>query len=206
MVMLEARAVTKRFGRRTVLDGVDLVVRAGEMVGVSGGNGAGKSTLLNILAGFLAPDAGTLVAHARVGYCPQTVLLYEQLTVAEHFEYFAAAKKMPAWRETGLALAQRYRFDNWWDERVAALSEGTKQKLHLTLSLAPNPGLLLLDEPYSGFDWETYLLFWEHAAELKRAGKALLIVSHLFYDRTKFDRVLRLARGRIVEEEAVVAP
>ena len=201
MVILEAHGLTKRYGRRVVLDGATLTVSSGEMIGISGGNGAGKSTLLKILAGFLSPDDGKLKASAPIGYCPQTILLYDQLTVEEHFRYFSAARRMEhPWRDAAMALARRYRFDSWWQERVGVLSEGTKQKLNLALALGHDPGLLLLDEPYSGFDWETYLLFWEHAAELKRSGKALLIVSHLFYDRTKFDRLLRVTDGRIVEE------
>ena len=200
-VVLEAQGLAKRYGGRRVLDGAGLSVKAGEMIGIAGGNGTGKSTLLKILAGFLAPDAGTIRVRSPVGYAPQSILLYDQLTIEEHFGYFAAARRSgPSWQDTARELARRYRFEPWWRERVATLSEGTKQKLNLALALAHNPDLLLLDEPYSGFDWETYLLFWDHAAELKRAGKSLLIVSHLFYERSKFDRRLRLTAGRIVEE------
>jgi len=203
MAIFEARGLAKRYGRRTVLAGADLTVEAGEMVGISGGNGVGKSTLLQVLAGLVRPEAGSVRAAVGVGYCPQAILLYEQLTVAEHFEYFAGARGAEApWEAAGRELARRYRFDPWWDERVATLSEGTRQKLNLALALAAEPGLLLLDEPYSGFDWETYLRFWEHAAELRRAGRSLVIVSHLFYDRGKFDRHLRLAAGRLGEEHA----
>lgn len=201
MPLLEAQGLAKRFGRRLVLDGAGLAIGAGELVGVSGGNGAGKSTLLRILAGLLPPDAGSLRITGSIGYAPQALLLYGQLTVEEHFRYFAAARGPGRpWREKGLELARRYRFTSWWQDPVETLSEGTKQKLNLALALATEPDLLLLDEPYSGFDWEAYLLFWDHAAELSRAGRSLLVVSHLFYDRTKFDRLLRVADGRIHEE------
>jgi ABC-type multidrug transport system ATPase subunit len=203
MVILEAQGLAKRYGRRRVLHDASLIVHPGEMVGISGSNGAGKSTLLQILAGFLRPDAGTLRADASIGYAPQVILLYDQLTVAEHFRYFVAARDPAApWETRARALAQRYRFEPWWDERVETLSEGTKQKLNLALALAHDPALLLLDEPYTGFDWETYLLFWAHATELKRAGRSLLIVSHLFYDRTQFDRLLRVTDGRLEEDAA----
>ena len=203
MVMLEAQGLAKRYGRRNVLSGASMTINAGELVGISGGNGTGKSTLLKILAGFLRQDAGTLRVGAPIGYCPQSILLYDQLTIEEHFCYFSAARKtgQPS-RDVGLELARRYRFESWWRVRVGSLSEGTRQKLNLALALAHDPGLLLLDEPYSGFDWETYLLFWEHATELKRAGKALLVVSHLFYDRTRFDRLLCVTDGRIEEDIA----
>lgn len=201
--VLEAAGLAKRFGRRIVLADASVRIGRGEMVGVSGGNGSGKSTLLKILAGFLRPDAGTVRVGSPIGYSPQAVLLYDQLTIEEHFRYFAAARRMPApWAETGRALAQRYRFDGWWRERVETLSEGTRQKLNLALALAHQPELLLLDEPYAGFDWETYLLFWDHAAELRAAGRSLVIVSHLFPDRSRFDRLLRLADGRLEEAPA----
>lgn len=201
MALLEAQDLSKRFGRRQVLAGASFRVEAGELVGVSGSNGAGKSTLLKLAAGLLAPDAGRIAVHATLGYAPQALLLYGQLTVEEHFAYFAAARPGPRpWREIGRGLAHRYRFEGWWNEPVETLSEGTKQKLNLALALASDPALLLLDEPYAGFDWEAYLLFWEHAAELRRAGRSLLVVSHLFYDRSKFDRLLHLADGRIHEE------
>ena len=198
MVALEARKLVKRYGRRVVLEGVGLTVHAGEMIGIAGGNGAGKSTLLRILAGFQPPDSGAVSVRTRTGYCPQSTLLYDQLTVEEHFRYFSAARRTERpWRDTAMDLARRYRFDLWWQEPTGTLSEGTRQKLNLALALAHDPGLLLLDEPYSGFDWETYLLFWDHAGELRREGKTLLIVSHLFHDRSKFDRLLRLDAGRI---------
>jgi ABC-2 type transport system ATP-binding protein len=81
--------------------------------------------------------------------------------------------------------------------RVTEVSGGTRQKLNLALALLHEPALLLLDEPYAGFDWETYLLFWELARELRAAGCGLLVVSHLVYDARPFDRILTLARGRL---------
>ena len=99
------------------------------------------------------------------------------------------------WRERARRLLSFYRFDNWAREPVAALSEGTKQKLNLSLTLLSDPCVVLLDEPYGGFEWETYLHFWEHVARMRDEGKAIVIVSHLFYDRTRFDRVSELREG-----------
>ena len=200
MVILEAKSLAKNYGRRVVLRDANLTISPGEIVGITGANGAGKSTLLKILVGLMRPDGGTIRLNAPMGYCPQQILLYDQLTVEEHFRYFLAARRAESsWWQAGMRLADRYRFTAWWNERVAILSEGTRQKLNLSLALAQGPDLLLLDEPYAGFDWETHLLFWAHAAELKQAGKALLIVSHLFHDRSRFDRLLRIAEGRIEE-------
>ena len=91
MIALTARGIRKSFGRRQVLTGLDLEVAAGEMVAVVGENGTGKTTLLRILAGDLRPDAGTVAIGGRPGYCPQTVVLDEALTVDQNVRYFQAA-------------------------------------------------------------------------------------------------------------------
>jgi ABC-2 type transport system ATP-binding protein len=197
--VLSAQDVSKRLRRRSVLTGVTITVAAGEIVGVAGENGAGKTTLLRILAGVLRPDGGTIERHGSLGYAPQAPLLFEQLTVREHFSYFAAARLLPttAWQRAAAALLERYRFADWQDYAVAALSEGTKQKLSLALALLPEPQLVLLDEPYGGFEWETYLRFWEHARELSERGHSIVIVSHLFHDRARLDRLLELRDGRL---------
>jgi ABC-2 type transport system ATP-binding protein len=197
--VIAARGVTKRLRRRLVLDGVDVVAGPGEMVGISGENGAGKSTLLRILAGLLRPDRGTVRRPASLGYAPQLPLLYRHLTVLEHFRYVAAARRLAAgeWERRAAALMERYRFADWAGDVVAELSEGTKQKLNLALALLPGPAVLLLDEPYGGFEWETYLRFWDHARELRDGGGTLIVVSHLFHDRVRLDRILELRHGRL---------
>jgi ABC-2 type transport system ATP-binding protein len=195
--MISARGVTKRLRRRQVLAGVHLDVVAGELVGITGENGSGKTTLLRILAGMLSADAGTITRPASIGYAPQLPLLYAHLTVREHFRYVAAARRLDeaTWSERAARLCDRYHFAGWYNERVVRLSEGTKQKLNLALALLAAPALLLLDEPYGGLEWETYLRFWEHARELRDEGRAVIVVSHLFHDRTHLDRMLELRNG-----------
>lgn len=201
-MVLEARGLVKQLGRRRVLAGVDLTVRRGEVVGICGENGSGKSTLMRILAGLLGPDGGEVRPATTLGYAPQLPLLYDQLSVWEHFQYFAAARSLrrPVWQRGAEELLERYRFAQWRRHRVATLSGGTQQKLNLALALLPEPAVLLLDEPYGGFEWETYLRFWKHVRELRAAGRSLVVVSHLFYDREDLDRTLVLHDGRLVEE------
>lgn len=188
------------FARRIdVLGGVDLKVRAGEMVGLVGENGSGKSTLMKIIVGLLGRDAGSVRRQGRLGYCPQSPLLWDKLTIAEHFHLFAKAYRMDADRTARAldTLLGDLKFARYRDYRVSDLSGGTRQKLNLAISLMHEPDLLLLDEPYTGFDWETYLRFWDLAEDRSQRGMAILIVSHMITEHKRLDRVLHLAGGRI---------
>ena len=205
MTVLVARGIRKSFGRRRVLAGLDLEAGAGEMVAVAGENGTGKTTLLRILAGDLRPDAGSVAIRGRPGYCPQTAVLDEALTVDQHVRYFQAAYGIG---RTGRAeaLIERLGYAGCRDQRVGTLSGGTSQKLSLTLALMHDPPVLLLDEPYQGFDWQTYLAFWEMAGELRDRGTATVVISHLVFEQERFDRICHLRDGRIEQEAISHAP
>jgi ABC-2 type transport system ATP-binding protein len=205
MTALAARGIRKSFGRRQVLAGLDLGVAPGELVAVVGENGTGKTTLLRILAGDLRPDAGTVTIDGRPGYCPQTVVLDEALTVDQHVRYFQAAYGTGSTARAD-ELIERLGYAACRGQRAGTLSGGTKQKLSLTLALMHDPPVLLLDEPYQGFDWQTYLAFWDLAGELKAAGTATVVISHLVFEHERFDRICHLAGGRIDEEASRHAP
>ena len=193
--LLEARHVAKSFGRRRVLTDATLAVGPGELVGVTGENGSGKTTLLKILARLLRPDGGDLAYRGRLGYCPQEPLVFDRLTVTENFSFFAAAYGLDHWRTAMVRWAERLRFEASLSQLVGELSGGTRQKLNLALALMHEPEVLLLDEPYAGFDWETYVRFWDLAETLRGDGCGLLVVSHFMYDRSRFDRICELNHG-----------
>jgi ABC-type multidrug transport system ATPase subunit len=182
-----------------VLRGATLEVQAGELVGLVGENGSGKSTLMQIVVGLLKRDAGEVVRPSRLGYCPQVPMLWEKLTVDEHFELFARAYGLDdTRRERSVAsLLEELQFARYRSYRIEELSGGTRQKLNLALSLMHEPELLLLDEPYAGFDWETYLRFWEMSGRRRDEGMGILIVSHLLAERERLDRMYELCDGRI---------
>lgn len=194
------RGVPLRRRRVEVLTGASLMVCSGELVGLVGENGSGKSTLMQIIVGLLGRDGGEVERLGRVGYCPQTPMLWEKLTVEEHFALFARAYNLDdAAREHAAdELLAELQFSKYRRYRVEALSGGTRQKLNLALALMHEPALLLLDEPYSGFDWETYLRFWEMAARRRKAGMGILIVSHFLSERDRLDRVYELHDGKAV--------
>jgi ABC-2 type transport system ATP-binding protein len=184
--------------RVEVLRGASLEVRPGELVGLVGENGSGKSTLMQIVVGLLRRDGGTLAVPGRLGYCPQQPLLWEKLTIAEHFELFSQAYGLDGQTAaaSGDALLDELGFARYLDYRVEALSGGTRQKLNLAVALLHEPELLLLDEPYAGFDWETYLRFWELAERRRANGMGILIVSHLLAERERLTRIYELHDGR----------
>ena len=192
---LEAVGLAKSYSRRLVLRDVNLELRPGEMVGIVGENGAGKSTLLRILVGLSLPDRGRYRVRGRIGYCPQELLIFDHLTVRENLTYFAVAYGLADPAGAGSELLERLGFKEYEHTRAEHLSGGTRQKLNLTISLLHAPDVLILDEPYSGFDWETYLDFWKLADGLRAEGRSLLVVSHLIYERDRFDRIYQLNKG-----------
>ncbi|MFF0156087.1 ABC transporter ATP-binding protein [Streptomyces sp. NPDC005263] len=196
---MDVRGVHHAYGRREVLRGIDLRLEAGVLAGVVGENGAGKSTLLKILSGELAPDRGTVTHEGGFGYCPQTAVLNDALTVRQHLDYFKVAYGLS---DLGRAeeVMDALQFSEYADERTAVLSGGTRQKLNLTLALMHDPQVLLLDEPYQGFDWDTYQRFWDLARWLRDAGRSVLVVSHLAYDAERLDVLWRLDGGLLHEQ------
>ena len=204
--VLEARGVTKTYRRGVwprrrslaVLRGADIVMYPGEVVGLVGENGAGKSTLMKIIVGALRRDGGSIQLSGMVGYCPQEPILYARLTCDEHFALFGRGYGMTA-SDVGLASVAIYDalgFGQWADVRVEELSGGTRAKLNLGLALLPDPDLLLLDEPYAGFDWDTYQRFWDLARQRRDSGRSVLIISHFITDEERFDRIYDLRDGK----------
>lgn len=184
-----------------MLRGADLELCAGEVVGLVGENGSGKSTLMKILVGALDADSGAVDVSGRVGYCPQEPLLYERLTCDEHMELFGVAYGM-APSAVGTAAESLYDslgFGRWRDVQVAELSGGTRAKLNLALALLSDPEMLLLDEPYAGFDWDTYQRFWGITATRRDAGRSVLVVSHFASDQERFDRLVEMHDGKALQ-------
>ena len=206
--VLTAVAVEKSYrrgiwplGRRVaVLKGADLVLYPGEVVGMVGENGSGKSTLMRIIAGEISADSGTLAHSGVLGYCPQQPQVYARLTCDEHFELFGRAYRMsPAVeRKSREELYEQLGFAHYSAVRADQLSGGTLAKLNLGLALLADPQILLLDEPYAGFDWDTYQRFWTLVAQRRQAGRSVLIISHFVVDEDRFDRIVAIRDGLAV--------
>ncbi|MEN2417062.1 ABC transporter ATP-binding protein [Streptomyces rimosus] len=199
---LRIRGVWKAYGRRQVLRGADLDVPPGALVGVVGENGSGKSTLLRIAVGELTPDTGTVSRAGAVGYCPQRAVLNDSFTVLQHLRLFQVAYRLPTLARAH-ELINLLAFAGCERLRPGELSGGTRQKLNLLLALMHDPQLLVLDEPYQGFDWDTHQRFWALAAGLRDAGRSIVVVSHLLHDLHHFDAVGHLREGRLSFEEPI---
>ncbi|MFD9902739.1 ABC transporter ATP-binding protein [Streptomyces sp. NPDC059063] len=191
---LRVHDVHKAYRSRRVLKGVSFSLAPGTLAGVVGENGSGKSTLLRILCGQMAADAGEVELRGALGYCPQETVLNDALTVDQHLRWFRTAYRLDGTGRTE-ELLEELHFAEYRHTRVATLSGGTRQKLNLALALLHDPDVLLLDEPYQGFDWETYLRFWDVATRLRDRGRCVLVVSHLAWDAQRLDVVHRLRDG-----------
>lgn len=194
-MVLDVANVGKAFRKRQVLHGVNLRVDAGEVVAVIGENGAGKTTLLRICAGLEQPTSGSVTVTGRIGYCPQTAGLLDLLTADEHLVTFgrAAGLDRAGALQRGRALLEQLGVRTT-GQLVKHMSGGDRQKLNLALTLLGDRALLLLDEPYQGFDHGTYVNFWEHVDGWRRDGKAVVVVTHLLTELHRVDRVLELTR------------
>ncbi|GAB3686738.1 ABC transporter ATP-binding protein [Salinarchaeum chitinilyticum] len=205
-VLLRATGLEKAYGSRLpftrrvpVLTGADIEIRAGEVVGIVGENGSGKSTLMNALVGVLETDAGTVDRFGSIGWCPQEPVLYDRLTVEETFRLFGTGYGMDgeAIAKARDRLADELDFEQYLDYRIDQLSGGNRQKVNLGVALMHDPDVLLLDEPYTGFDWDTYQRFWDMAADLAANGTGVAMISHLIEERDRLDRVYELREGEV---------
>jgi ABC-2 type transport system ATP-binding protein len=197
---LTAEGVTKRYGSRLALNDVSFAAARGELVAVIGPNGAGKTTLLQILAGALAPTAGTVSLRPEdVGWVPQQPAVYSKLSVAENLMLFARLEKVP---DVGAAvdemLDQTALRERARDE-VGRLSGGNQQRLNVAIGLLKRPTALLLDEPSASLDPRHRERLWAFISERAAAGTAVVFSTHDVAEAERHaDRVLVLADGELL--------
>ena len=188
--VLSARNIEKRFGRAAALRGIDIDLPAGRIVVLLGPNGAGKSTLLRILAGLSRPSAGEIFFEgeplaqsrrrhrAQIGFKGHETALYSELSARENLVFSARLFGVPHPEARADALRAEEGLTERADQRLGSLSRGTAQRLALARARVHDPQVLLLDEPFTGLDRPAGDGFAARLADLRNAGRSVLLVTH----------------------------
>ncbi|MBR4734729.1 MAG: ATP-binding cassette domain-containing protein [Bacteroidales bacterium] len=189
MAIIEVKNVTKTFGEKVALDNVSLDIPEGKIFGLLGPNGAGKSTLIRIINRITIASAGEVLFQghpiteadvARIGYLPEERGLYRKMKVGDQAMYLAQLKGMSA-RDAAVELKKWFvRFDiaDWWNKKVEELSKGMAQKVQFITTVVHKPSLMILDEPFSGFDPVNVDLIRKEILRLKDEGATIILSTH----------------------------
>jgi len=216
--MLEARGLTKFYSGIAAVKNVSFQVRPGEILGYLGPNGSGKTTTVNMIIGLVEPSRGEVLFEGRpiaadpvefrrrVGYVPEEPSLYPFLSGREYLQLVGRLRGMPAGRmERKLtALLELFGLANDAEQSIGSYSKGMKQKVLISAALLDDPDLLIFDEPLSGLDVTTALVFRHLVQALAARGKIVLYSSHVLEVVEKVcSKVIVLYRGQVVADDEV---
>ena len=218
--MLELRRVSKHFSGIPAVDDVTFAARPGEVTGYLGPNGSGKSTTMKMITGLIERTYGQILFDGkpieddlisykrRMGYVPEEPYLYNHLSGAEYLTMVAQLRDLPA-RQTSERIDGLLRLLSLFDDRHASISgysKGMRQKILIAAALMHNPGLVLLDEPFSGLDVGSALVLRSLIQELARRGKVVLFSSHeLDTVERVCSHVVILHHGKVVADDSIAA-
>ena len=189
MAIIEVKNVTKNFGPKVALDNVSLEIPEGKIFGLLGPNGAGKSTLIRIINRITIASGGEVYFQghpiteedvSHIGYLPEERGLYRKMKVGEQAMYLAQLKGMSA-REAAVELKKwfvRFEIQDWWNKKVEELSKGMAQKVQFITTVVHRPSLMILDEPFSGFDPVNAELIRKEILRLKEEGATIILATH----------------------------
>ena len=189
MAIIECKDICKNFGEKVALDHVSLDIPEGGIFGLLGPNGAGKTTLIRIINRITIPSGGEIFFNgrpitqedvARIGYMPEERGLYRKMKVGDQAMYLAQLKGMSA-AAARQALKEwfiRFGIQSWWDKKVEELSKGMAQKLQFITTVVHKPSLMILDEPFSGFDPVNAEIIRQEILRLKDEGATIILSTH----------------------------
>ena len=189
MGLIQCTDVCKSFGEKVALDHVSVDIPTGKIFGLLGPNGAGKTTLIRIINRITIPNSGTVLFDGRpitqddvekIGYLPEERGLYRKMKVGDQAMYFAQLKGMSS-REAAAELKKwfvKFGIESWWNKKVEELSKGMAQKVQFITTVVHKPSLLILDEPFSGFDPVNAQVIREEILRLKEEGATIILSTH----------------------------
>ena len=189
MGLIKCTDVCKSFGEKVALDHVSVDIPKGKIFGLLGPNGAGKTTLIRIINRITIPNSGTVLFDGRpitqddvekIGYLPEERGLYRKMKVGDQAMYFAQLKGMSS-REAAMELKKwfvKFGIESWWNKKVEELSKGMAQKIQFITTVVHKPSLLILDEPFSGFDPVNAQVIREEILRLKEEGATIILSTH----------------------------
>ncbi len=204
--ILVIKNVSKTYGKRKVLDNVNLEIRNGEIFALLGPNGAGKTTLIRIIAEGIKHEGevilmggGAAKMRHMIGYAPQEGLFYDTLTSYDNLKFYAQLHRKP--RKKARELLKKFRIPN---KKAKYLSGGMKKRLNIALALIGDPEIVVLDEPTVGLDVQSRHEVWNIIRTLKSEGKAILLTTHYMQEAEVLaDRVAIINEGRIIAVDTV---
>lgn len=189
MALIECKEICKNFGEKVALDHVSLSVPKGQIFGLLGPNGAGKTTMIRIINRITIPNSGEVYFDGRpvtqrdvekIGYLPEERGLYRKMEVGEQAMYLAQLKGMSA-KDAQAELKKwfiKFGIQDWWKKKVEELSKGMAQKVQFITTVVHKPSLMILDEPFSGFDPVNAELIRKEILELKDQGATIILSTH----------------------------
>lgn len=189
MALIECKNVCKNFGSKVALDNVSLDVPEGKICGLLGPNGAGKTTMIRIINRITIPNSGEVLFNGRpitqrdvekIGYLPEERGLYRKMEVGDQAMYLAQLKGMSE-KDARAELKKwfvKFGIQDWWKKKVEELSKGMAQKVQFITTVVHKPSLMILDEPFSGFDPVNAELIRKEILELKEQGATIILSTH----------------------------
>ena len=189
MSIIECKHVSKSFGEKVAIEDINLDIPEGKIFGLLGPNGAGKTTLIRIINRITIPNSGEVLFKGspitqsdveKIGYMPEERGLYRKMKVGEQAVYLARLKGMST-ADARVALKDwfvRFGIENWWDKKVEELSKGMAQKLQFITTVVHKPSLMILDEPFSGFDPVNAELIRKEILRLRDEGATIILSTH----------------------------
>src|SRR5258706_5878592 len=209
---IDVHGLTKRFGRKTAVNGIDIAVPEGEVWGFLGPNGSGKTTTIRMLCGLLHADAGegsclgydfrtqSEQIKREVGYMTQRFSFWEDLSIRENLDFVARVYELPDPREAARTAIERLGLGQRQDQLAGDLSAGWKQRLALAACLMHAPRLLLLDEPTAGVDPKARRDFWDQIHALAAQGITVLVSTHYMDEAERCHELRYIAYGKLLAQ------